>query len=347
MNYEDLVEFDTKLTADVVDWRPVYNQTTNSNILACATYYLDKELNKRSGCIYLLNFSTEKGVLDKLSTVNFDASGILDLKWINENNLITVDSDNHLKLFELNENKSELNLADELGINTENSSIGLTVDYLSKSDRLKILSSDTLGNLSLTRIDNQKFELEKSFKAHDYEVWSVLIDRNEENVLYSGADDCLLKMWDLRQSESRPANKCSLFQGGICSILLPQKRDLSYFSGYTSDQLLCSSYDEQIYVLDKRNMKDYVKKSAKLGGGVWKMKINEEKSLILCACMHTGVHLVDLDGLKSQLYYDKHGLNNLAYGCDWMGLYPNKQSHDFIATCSFYNHSLRIWKVVY
>ena len=73
------------------------------------------------------------------------------------------------------------------------------------------------------------------------------------------------------------------------------------------------------------------------------MRVNED-NIILCTCMHTGVHVVDLESLESKLYYDKHGQDNLAYGCDWFKLETGKY---LTATCSFYNHELRIWKLKY
>ena len=49
MNYKEIVEFDTKLTADVVAWRPEtnLNNKTDGFVLACGTYFLDKEKNQR------------------------------------------------------------------------------------------------------------------------------------------------------------------------------------------------------------------------------------------------------------------------------------------------------------
>lgn len=136
--------------------------------------------------------------------------------------------------------------------------------------------------------------------------------------------------------------KCSIFNGGVTYIMQPQ-RENTPLSGYCSNTVFCSSYDERIYVLDKRNMKRSVNESKKLNGGVWKMKLHPRKDLILCACMHTGAHLVNVHDLKSELYYDEHGLDNLVYGCDWKP--TNEGNDDVIATCSFYNHSLKIWKL--
>lgn len=76
------------------------------------------------------------------------------------------------------------------------------------------------------------------------------------------------------------------------------------------------------------------------------MKLHPKKDILLCACMHTGAHLVDTSTFSSQLYYDKHGLDNLVYGCDWKPLTNDTNSvKDIIATCSFYNHELRIWEL--
>ena len=51
--------------------------------------------------------------------------------------------------------------------------------------------------------------------------------------------------------------------------------------------------------------------------------------------MHTGAHLINATTLESELYYDKHGLDNLVYGCDW-------KCNEIVATCSFYNHNLEV-----
>jgi len=42
------------------------------------------------------------------------------------------------------------------------------------------------------------------WQAHDLEAWSAAFDRWQEHVVYSGADDCMFKGWDLRQPDSSP-----------------------------------------------------------------------------------------------------------------------------------------------
>lgn len=337
MDYEDLAQFDTKLTADVVSWRPLRGSAN----LACGTYFLDKENHKRLGCIYILNLDNKENTLDLLSKYDFANGGILDMKWLNAQQLISIDSNNQLQLLELDNLSNLINCIQTLNLNNasdrteEDTSIGLTLDYITISnEKYKILTSDTKGYLNIIHLTSNRFQLEQNIKAHDYEIWSVLQDRSNENLVYSGADDCLLKQWDLR--EPKCVSQCSLFQGGVCSIVSPHNE----LNNFTEHQLICGSYDEKIYVLDKRNMKRSLQESKKLNGGVWKIKPNKKRNLLLCACMHTGVHLVNATSLESELYYDKHGLNNLAYGCDWQF-----DSDDLIATCSFYNHDLRVWKL--
>lgn len=342
MRFEELIEFDTELTADVVEWQPNRmdddddDDEREESLLACGTYYLNKELSKRLGRLYLLKYDHLKNQLNQLDRIEFASSGILDMKWLDQHVLVTIDSANQLNLFSI-DNDNKIQNVSAFKIDPNESTIGLTLDFMkqSTSAAYSILSSDDKGHLTLTRLDSQQFNVECRFPAHDYETWSVLIDRQDANTLYSGADDSQLRVWDLRSTSSH-VQRCSLFDGGVCSIL-PTRSDPNH--------LLCSSYDERIYLLDKRNMKRSVKQSSKLHGGVWKMKMHESRDQLLCACMHYGVHIVDANELTSLLYYNGHELNSLAYGCDWMPKTTKSDaSSDIVATCSFYNHNLRIWK---
>lgn len=92
---KDLVEFDTKLTADVVEWRPVEDSTT----LSCGTYFLDKERNQRLGCLYLFEYDLQ-GQLSVTDKVDFTDSGILDFKWLSQDLMLTVDSVNNVDLLQ-------------------------------------------------------------------------------------------------------------------------------------------------------------------------------------------------------------------------------------------------------
>jgi diphthine methyl ester acylhydrolase len=342
---QDLAEFDTELTADVVEWRPISNNDKeNIKQLVCGTYYLNAETRQRQGRLYYFDFNTTTNDLTQNDVVNYCDSGILDLKWLNSSKLATIDSNNILKIFQTNNSKFKLETEMNLNQSDEtDDAIGLTLDFLkqkSSSNCFKILTGDSKGKLNLVRLENENINLIETIHSCDYEVWSVLIDRNHSDLIYSGADDSILKMWDVRESGSKDkASKqwINIFGAGVCSIIQP---DRLIMEGYSlENNLICGSYDEKIYILDKRNTKRSVKESNKLNGGVWKIKLHPVKDLFLCACMHTGVHIVDTNTLTSQVYYDKHQLNTLAYGCDW------SPDGTLISSCSFYNHNMRIWKM--
>lgn len=205
MRYESITEFNTKLTADVVEWRP------HSNDLACATYFLDKEKNERNGCVYLLQFDADGHKLKLLSTLNFEKSGILDLKWLDEKHMVTIDSNNTLSL--LNAQSSSLSVVDTSNLSPDQVSVGLTLDFVQESFGVyNVASSDSTGNIYFARVDERGISLTDGHRCHDLEIWSLMFDKTDPNVVFTGADDCTLKMWDLRQRDVA-LSTCQIFGG--------------------------------------------------------------------------------------------------------------------------------------
>lgn len=149
-----------------------------------------------------------------------------------------------------------------------NDSIGLVLDFIpeSASSCYRVLTSDTKGLLSLLDVSNTAMEVTRQIKGHDYEVWSVFMDRFESSVIYSGADDCELRVWDVREPCSKPTGKCTDFEGGVTFIMQGQRNGGQLAEGYSQNEILCSSYDERIYVLDRRNLKRSVRSSKKMNG---------------------------------------------------------------------------------
>ena len=79
----------------------------------------------------------------------------------------------------------------------------------------------------------------------------------------------------------------------------------------------------------------------------------------MVACMHDGFKVVKVDsGLVESLEgasptdedtgceilsrFDGH--SSLAYGADWSRLPPGAGHESIVATCSFYDHSMHVWK---
>ena len=120
LSYKDLVTFDTTLTADAVQWRP----ESSDNVLACATYFLDKEKTQRTGSLHLLDITTS--AVTPLTRLDYPTSGVLDFQWLNSERILTIDSSNTLDLLEYNHSNATLQSKSKLILG--NDSIGLLID---------------------------------------------------------------------------------------------------------------------------------------------------------------------------------------------------------------------------
>jgi len=140
---------------------------------------------------------------------------------------------------------------------------------------------------------------------------------------------------------------------GICSIISNDKNPYEFLTG---------SFDEYLRQWDKRQMNNSLKE-IKLGGGVWKIKPHRLNSdILLCACMQNGFIIVDLKTSMILCHYKQHG--SLAYGSDWqyndsmnqltelmddcmnedITSDKNLLAESLIASCSFYDKTVHVWK---
>ena len=170
-------------------------------------------------------------------------------------------------------------------------------------------------------------------------------------MIYSGGDDCKLKIWDLRSS----GNNIVICQDtGVTSLLSDQ---------YNEHQLYSGSYDEILRLWDKRNYNIPLETYCS-GGGIWRIKQPKTKkngeNFIGLACMQQGFHLLnnsttandDLleslitagpgNSLNKVVSYEGH---DQAYGLDFKK--PADPDCDILlaATCSFYDCLLKISEV--
>ena len=116
------------------------------------------------------------------------------------------------------------------------------------------------------------------------------------------------------------------------------------------------------------------------GGGVWRLCFHPvQKNLIIAACMHDGIKIIDLNqntyGLtdeRKRCQFDNDTKNNgsqcassftlyenklhesLAYGADWIDMSPKQfqpqstaplDDSTIISTCSFYDNLFLVWSV--
>jgi len=369
--------YDVKLTSDCVEW----SAAQEHSVLACASYQLDKTTRTRIGELRLYRFSNE-GNQDgehcpekNLGTEHLgliksvDSAGIFDIKFssLQENRarlLASATASGHCDIYPFSGSESipgdpiKLNLLE----NEQDEAYCLSVDWNDRKNSqnaLKVAVSLSNGYISVLEIrDGADAEVVNSFFAHEYpyldagaEAWITSFDCWNPNVLYSGADDSKLKVWDLNAGIQKPVlvNSTS-HSAGVCSMQT---------SVHEEHLLVTGSYDNCIRLWDKRNLRCPTNNPYDVGGGVWRLKFHphaEKKNLLLAACMRSGFRIFNISStFKSEsnaislVSCYNNGLDDgkwesLAYGVDWIIPDREKTSEDFVAGASFYDHTLRLFK---
>jgi len=193
--------------------------------------------------------------------------------------------------------------------------------------------------ISIVNARKDELQISQSWMAHGYEVWATTFDICT-HLLYSGSDDCRFSCWDLRDSPSTLVfQNTKSHQMGICCFAQ---------SSMNSNMILTGSYDEFLRVWDIRStLKPVSKYYISLGRGVWRIKPHPSiPGLVLAACMHNGfdVQVGDEIAIVAESYA-KH--KSLAYGAVWQRgerVEDKTRWESLVATCSFYDRLLRIWK---
>jgi WD40 repeat protein len=260
------------------------------------------------------------------------------------------------------------------------------IDYINEDDcrneqcHDQIVSSYSNGTLALHTIHPNSsnnsvgccsIEEIHKWKAHDMfgcpsEIWTCSFLRGNTNVVLSGADDCKLKFWDIRNTQRETYTiGTTEFDAGVTAISPHPGRDHIFAVG---------SYDEFVRVYDHRKLDQPILKVA-VGGGVWRIKWhpscwddnNEhppfsernhvKKERLLIAAMHGGCRVIDIPGLNNFNYdceYDGSSSvddikvmseftahKSMAYGADWVCF--GCSVHDAAASCSFYDQKAFLW----
>ena len=119
--------------------------------------------------------------------------------------------------------------------------------------------------------------------------------------------------------------------------------------------LAVGSYDNTVRLFDTRKPPVPLTQ-VDVGGGAWRVKWHPSparKNDLLVACMHDGFKVVRFncvgnassssdDQWQVVKRFDEH--ESLAYGVDWSFAEPRKGEDTLIASCSFYDHALHLWR---
>ncbi|KAG0001985.1 Diphthine methyltransferase [Entomortierella chlamydospora] len=293
--------------------------------------------------------STISGMSRK-DTACIETAAILDMKWshqlINGNPTLGVaDASGDLTLYQFRDHQENLELVAKYQTNTEKK-LALSLDWSNRvqtSEHPRIALSLSNGDITILDLDPTSLGLTENiaWHAHDLEAWVVGWNYHDTNLLYTGADDCRLKGWDMRMDCSYPTFNSKAHQMGVCSI---------QSNPHDEHILATGSYDENVLVWDTRSMRQPLS-TTETGGGVWRLKWHPtRKNILLAGCMHNGFHVLDYDTAWTSgtivSSFMEH--KSLAYGVDW-SYAPTESSEELplVASCSFYDHLIHLWRPSY
>uniref|UniRef100_A0A340TBA2 methylated diphthine methylhydrolase n=1 Tax=Anopheles minimus TaxID=112268 RepID=A0A340TBA2_9DIPT len=346
LNIKTLASYDTEQPADSVEWCP---QEGWEDIFVCGTYQLERDQESsptnRKGRILLYRFDAEAttDTLTLLQTI--DRSAVLDQKWNPrvKNHLAVAGADGTISMYALIESAGSPMLEHKATVtlrgdeNDDRNLLTLALDW--SPDGKRIVVSDSHGCVEMLSFENDLLHIH-GWKVHGFEAWTCAFSRHNENVVFSGGDDCFLFVHDIRTpTEPFVKGKNKTHSAGVTSLLSLARRDHT---------LLTGSYDENVRLFDERQLKGSVSELP-LQGGVWRLRTNphREPDKILCGCMYHNFSVVQLnpdDTLKLIGEYREH--ESICYGCDWQQVGENyRTGKHLIATCSFYDHKLCISEV--
>jgi diphthine methyl ester acylhydrolase len=242
----------------------------------------------------------------------------------------------------------------------------LSLDW---SAQQQIIVSESSGTLALWRLaaDSTELTLERRWRAHTQrgssspaEVWTAFFNKHSPNIVISGADDSLMKGWDLRA-------------GTATAVFTSRQHDMGVTAGEwhpsCEHTFASGSYDESVRIWDVRAVGRGPSKTVAVGGGVWRVRwhptwhqlhsdstsnssSSSSDGVILAACMHGGAKVIRTaqqscsssseDAVLTQ-YTDEH--TSMVYGADWCRSADSLNSDQpAVGTCSFYDHKLCLWR---
>lgn len=321
-----LASVDTDYSADCVEFCPLQDQ---QDLLALGTYQLTHDNDKastrrRKGRLYTYRVNSETGGLTQQATV--DTAAILDIKWSHDAGVLgVVDSVAGLSLY-----TPGLERVQHIQVTEDDATLCLSLDWASRGGKGNHLAtSHSDGQLSLLRpAANGELSVTDQWLAHDLEAWIVACDYTDPNMLYSGADDCTLKAWDLRMQGSPAWVNKRQYMMGVTAIQSSPLREHVLATG---------SYDEHIHLWDTRMPRQPTAEYHTPGGGIWRLKWHpSQPNRLLSASMHAGAFIFDTDHNTLLRSFLDH--QSMTYGADW------SFCSDLVASCSFYDHILHIWR---
>jgi diphthamide biosynthesis protein 7 len=129
------------------------------------------------------------------------------MKWSSDDTLhfpllFTANSDNQIKVYNMDIQSKEINQYHYKSINEAVPSLCLSLDKC--NDNRTLLVSDSNGHL--TTIDAESMNIIMQWKGHSFEAWTVTFHHHNQHIIISGGDDCMMNVWDTRCNIISPSN---------------------------------------------------------------------------------------------------------------------------------------------
>ena len=302
---------------------------------------------KRLGRVYLHRVKRDgDGKLTVEKVCSRESKAVLDMKWApgRQQRLAVADAGGQLTLFRIegdNEESRNFEMVLE-GTCKTTPGLALSLDWAASGELVVV--SDSKGEVVVLRLGEAGMEEERRLAGHSYEAWTAAFSRTDQNTIFSGGDDCVFNMWDLRADEIKPIKRNSREHNmGVTTVLGDSARE---------ERVMTGSYDEKVRCWDFRNFKCPVWEVG-VGGGVWRIK--QRGSRLLVGAMHDGFKVLEEEqgggGCKIVEEYKEH--ESLAYGADWVEDFcesdleseSDSGAWQTAATCSFYDHIMKIWSI--
>ena len=357
--------------ADAVAFLPLgaAGAADDTQILACGCYELDEASNTRRGLLRLYALPSNAMHVTDDETRDIDdekktsasivqtwegrTPGVFDLTWSHPHGseaplLAVAGADGSVSVYRACEALRRAEMRARVLLRPDDAEGGEAAHACLCASWMRddtIAASHASGDVSIVQIRGASAVEERRWRAHSLETWAVhAMPQNDGSrancVLFTGADDCAFKCWDVRCGGDDAAMDMSpIFSNskehtaGVTCISV---------SPHETHHVATGSYDERLRVWDLRSTRRPLATTCiDAGGGVWRLRWHpERRDLLLTACMHAGFKVLPAEGGEPLCEYTRH--ESLAYGVDWQPA-SGRSDTMLVATCSFYDRALHMW----
>lgn len=188
-------------------------------------------------------------------------------------------------------------------------------------------------------VDLATGRVRNEYVPHTLEAWTCEWAGGGGQTLYSGGDDAVFVVLDVRSGAEVTRSRRGAHDAGVTALLARG----SGGGGVGEGQLCSGSYDEVLRVWDLRGAAIRAVDRLALGGGVWglqQMPQAAAEGRVLASCMHAGARVVDVGAGRLEVVARWEDNGSMNYGS-----HVHADAPQVVASCSFYDRRVCIWSI--